>query len=202
MQSLTDRWKAANTLAKVGVVSVSSVLGLLLGCCFCTFALAAISPDQASLQPTLILTSDNALQGATATGRSTSTARASNTPKPAQNQSLATQTNIPTPTVGANTSGQGAKTATSTPGNTSVPPTNTSVPPTTAPTNTSVPTNLPVPTAQVAVCNCSGDTLNCGDFATHNQAQNCYAYCWEQVGYDVHGLDGNDNDGQACESLP
>lgn len=53
-----------------------------------------------------------------------------------------------------------------------------------------------------AVCSCSGDTLNCSDFSTHSQAQACYNYCFSLGRGDVHGLDGNDKDGLACESLP
>jgi hypothetical protein len=61
------------------------------------------------------------------------------------------------------------------------------------------PTQPPV----VAACDCfSGDTLNCGNFNSHAAAQACYDQCIADVGYDVHGLDGNDNDGLACESLP
>lgn len=55
---------------------------------------------------------------------------------------------------------------------------------------------------QSAVCSCSGDTLNCGDFSTHSQAQACFDYCRSLGLGDVHGLDGSDNDGLACESLP
>lgn len=51
-------------------------------------------------------------------------------------------------------------------------------------------------------CTCSANTLNCGDFATHAAAQAYYECCMVQVGSDVHGLDGSDNDGQACESRP
>lgn len=55
-----------------------------------------------------------------------------------------------------------------------------------------------------AVCDCfSGDTLNCTSFSTQRQAQACFDYCMQQVGRDVHGLDGGSNpDGVACESLP
>lgn len=52
-----------------------------------------------------------------------------------------------------------------------------------------------------AVCDCSGNNYNCGDFGSHNQAQSCYNYCLSVRGYDVHDLD-RDNDGSACESLP
>lgn len=61
------------------------------------------------------------------------------------------------------------------------------------------PTQPPPPPA--AVCDCSANIYNCGDFSSHNSAQACFGYCWEQVGYDVHRLDG-DNDGIACEDLP
>jgi micrococcal nuclease len=51
-------------------------------------------------------------------------------------------------------------------------------------------------------CNCTGPDLDCSDFATHAAAQACYDYC-VNAGYgDVFRLDGSDNDGQACESLP
>ncbi len=50
-------------------------------------------------------------------------------------------------------------------------------------------------------CECSSDSYNCKDFSTHAQAQSVYECCMTQVGYDVHGLDGDD-DGKACESLP
>ena len=68
------------------------------------------------------------------------------------------------------------------------------------------PTNTPIPTATnqplPAGCSiCSYDAYNCSDFNTQSQAQSCHDYCWQQVGYDVHGLDA-DNNGEACESLP
>lgn len=42
------------------------------------------------------------------------------------------------------------------------------------------------------------EDLNCDDFATQEEAQAVY----NQDPNDPHGLDGNDNDGIACESLP
>ena len=42
------------------------------------------------------------------------------------------------------------------------------------------------------------DTLNCDDFATQEEAQAEL----ERDPSDPNGLDGNDNDGRACESLP
>lgn len=48
-------------------------------------------------------------------------------------------------------------------------------------------------------CQCDDD-LDCGDFSTHIEAQNCYNYCWDVKGYDFHKLD-RDGDGLACEGL-
>ncbi len=53
-----------------------------------------------------------------------------------------------------------------------------------------------------ASCSCSANIYNCGDFTTHAEAQAIHDCCMAQVGYDVHKLDGTDNDGLACESLP
>ncbi len=53
-----------------------------------------------------------------------------------------------------------------------------------------------------ASCSCSANIYNCGDFTTHAAAQAVHDCCVAQVGYDVHKLDGTDNDGLACESLP
>ncbi|MEK7632240.1 MAG: thermonuclease family protein [Patescibacteria group bacterium] len=50
-------------------------------------------------------------------------------------------------------------------------------------------------------CSCSSNTYNCSDFSTHAAAQAVYDCCMAQVGSDIHRLDGNDNDGLACESL-
>lgn len=64
------------------------------------------------------------------------------------------------------------------------------------------PTPTPSPTPSTpAVCDCSGNIYNCGDFATQAAAQACYDYCVSLGCGDIHRLDG-DNDGQACESLP
>lgn len=54
---------------------------------------------------------------------------------------------------------------------------------------------------QQAVCSCSGDTLNCGDFSFHSSAQACFNYCISQGAGDIHGLD-KDGNNLACESLP
>lgn len=76
------------------------------------------------------------------------------------------------------------------------------------PTDTPLPTAVPLPTIPPAtatsapgVCSCSGDTLNCGDFSSHAAAQACFNYCVQQGAGDIHRLD-QDNDGDACESLP
>jgi micrococcal nuclease len=71
---------------------------------------------------------------------------------------------------------------------------------------------IPLPTASSggssgdsggnAPCNCGGPDLDCKNFKTHAAAQACYDYCVSQGFGDVFGLDGNDNDGLACESLP
>lgn len=51
-------------------------------------------------------------------------------------------------------------------------------------------------------CSCSSNSYNCGDFTTHAEAQAVHDCCVAQVGYDIHKLDGTDDDGLACESLP
>lgn len=53
-----------------------------------------------------------------------------------------------------------------------------------------------------AACNCSGPDLDCKDFSSHASAQACHDYCMSQGLGDLFRLDGNDNDGLACESLP
>jgi hypothetical protein len=50
-------------------------------------------------------------------------------------------------------------------------------------------------------CNCNGPDLDCSDFATQVEAQQCYEYCKSRGYGDVFRLD-TDNDGIACESLP
>ena len=47
---------------------------------------------------------------------------------------------------------------------------------------------------------CSSDIYDCTDFANQEIAQITYSRCMNEVGYDVHNLD-KDNDGKACESL-
>lgn len=55
--------------------------------------------------------------------------------------------------------------------------------------------------ASTSSCDCSGNTKNCSDFSTHDEAQACYESCLSSAGTDVHRLD-RDKDGEACESLP
>lgn len=64
---------------------------------------------------------------------------------------------------------------------------------------TSQPTSPPA--APAAVCDCSGDTLNCGNFSREADAQACFNYCVSIGRGDIHNLDGDAN-GRACESLP
>lgn len=70
--------------------------------------------------------------------------------------------------------------------------------------NTAVPTNTVIfilPTQAPSTggsCDCSGDTLNCGDFSSPSSAQACMDYCISIGRGDIHNLDGNAN-GLACE---
>lgn len=63
------------------------------------------------------------------------------------------------------------------------------------------PTYTPTTAAPEGCTVCTANVYNCSDFSTQAEAQACHDYCFEQVGYDVHQLDGDD-DGEACESLP
>jgi len=49
-------------------------------------------------------------------------------------------------------------------------------------------------------CDCESDSYHCADFATLDEAQDCFDYCWALRGFDVHGLDA-DGDRVACEGL-
>lgn len=60
----------------------------------------------------------------------------------------------------------------------------------------------PYPTKPPVVCTCTEDFVYyCSDFSTHLEAQRCFSYCMDKVGYDYHHLDG-DGDGSACELNP
>ena len=50
-------------------------------------------------------------------------------------------------------------------------------------------------------CGCESDRYECADFATHDEAEDCFDYCGTLRRLDVHELDG-DGDRVACEGLP
>ncbi|MBC7358450.1 Endonuclease YncB, thermonuclease family [Desulfacinum infernum DSM 9756] len=49
-------------------------------------------------------------------------------------------------------------------------------------------------------CACNRD-LDCRDFRTRSEAEQCFEHCLRLTGRDVHRLD-RDGDGRVCESLP
>lgn len=125
-----------------------------------------------------------------------------------------TRTDSPTPTAtwtpSATVTPTATRTSTSAPSATPTETRPAAPPPTATATRTQTPhpsatrTNTPSPTqtqVPAAPCQCTGDLYNCSDFDYHWQAQQCYDYCMQQAGYDVHRLD-SDKDGIACESLP
>ncbi len=69
------------------------------------------------------------------------------------------------------------------------------------PTNTAVFKPSPQPTQTGGVCNCK-ENYDCSDFKTQKAAQACFNYCGGSASYNFARLDGTDNDGKACESLP
>ncbi len=60
----------------------------------------------------------------------------------------------------------------------------------------------PKPVVTAPSCNCPAADLDCTDFDTQEEAQAMHDCCVATKGWDSHRLDGNDNDGLACESLP
>lgn len=65
--------------------------------------------------------------------------------------------------------------------------------------------NTPQPTATATMALlyiCDHDAYNCSDFSTQAAAQEVYNYCAVRGFGDIHGLDGNNDNGLACESLP
>lgn len=81
---------------------------------------------------------------------------------------------------------------------TAVPATAVPVPPTEAlpPTEASPPTEVPAPRPDVD----PGKNVNCSSFSGHSEAQAWWDY-WHARGFENPGrLDGNDNDGDVCES--
>jgi hypothetical protein len=99
---------------------------------------------------------------------------------------------VPSPVATSTSAPTATFTPTATPKGTIVPPTATA---TTQPTPTAI-NPMPGP------CPCEANTLNCSDFATQPEAQACHDHCEALGKGDIHGLDGNDDDGRACESLP
>ena len=74
------------------------------------------------------------------------------------------------------------------------PPAPTSIP-------TAIATVVPATPTPAAPCACTGNLYNCSDFPTQATAQGCFDWCMQEVGTDVHRLDGDGN-GIACESVP
>jgi len=59
------------------------------------------------------------------------------------------------------------------------------------------------PASSGAVCSCSGNTLNCGDFGgDDSKAQACMDYCISIGAGDIHNLDGHPTNGLACDGTP
>lgn len=160
------------------------VFALILALALVTLV-AAGEMDQFSYLPVVYRPPDTPTPTATSTATATLTATATAT---------ATSTLYPTTTSAPPTS-----TATLYPTTTSAPPTSTA---TLYPTSTSRPPTATATNSPPGGCSiCSYDAYNCSDFSYQSQAQACFNYCWQQVGYDVHRLDGDGN-GLACESLP
>lgn len=66
------------------------------------------------------------------------------------------------------------------------------------PPTTPTPAPSPMPSGNYT---CAYNAYNCSNFSTHAEAQAVFEACGGPAS-DIHGLDGNDNDGLACESLP
>jgi hypothetical protein len=149
--------------------------GIVTMICQVIFCVSLITPTTPTRTPTLDI---EAMKTALALSAQP-TPTASVTPIPTQTISItSTLTNTPLPTS-----------------------TNTAISLPTATIFISIlPGNQPTQPPQSAVCSCSSDSLNCGDFTTHSSAQACYNYCVSAGRGDIHSLDGN-NDGDACESL-
>ena len=88
------------------------------------------------------------------------------------------------------------------PQTTSAPQTTTATPVTTAaPSTSEVPQTTTVTETTAGIPANPGDTKNCSDFATYQEAKDWYDYYFPYYG-DVANLDGSDNDGLPCESRP
>ncbi|MFA6018568.1 MAG: thermonuclease family protein, partial [Patescibacteria group bacterium] len=103
-------------------------------------------------------------------------------------------------TTAADTSSQSSNTAPATDSTANAEPTTATTTTTETPTTTAP--VIPESASPTTSCSCSSNSYNCGDFSTHAEAQAVHDCCVAQVGYDIHKLDGTDNDGLACESLP
>lgn len=68
--------------------------------------------------------------------------------------------------------------------------------------STTLPETTTEPSAEVSTCRCDEDVnrYDCTDFANHSKAQACYDKCMEEIDFDLHFLD-DDDDGIACEGL-
>lgn len=85
--------------------------------------------------------------------------------------------------------------------NTPQPTATTAILSTPTPTATTV-ASTPTATATLQLLYiCDHDAYSCSDFATQAEAQTVYDYCVARGFGDIHRLDNN-NDGEACESLP
>lgn len=77
----------------------------------------------------------------------------------------------------------------------------------TQPTTTAIATageSTPMPTTDglsSSECDCAKD-YNCADFSTHDQALACFTSCGGTSSYNWSNLDGTDQDGNVCETLP
>lgn len=69
------------------------------------------------------------------------------------------------------------------------------------PTPTISPSRTPGPPPPAGCNTCSYNAYNCDDFQTQQDAQDCFEYCLDETGRDIHDLD-RDNDGVACEDRP
>jgi hypothetical protein len=184
--------KKSGCLARIGkglLIFCGIVIGLAV--------LAAILPKKptATAPKAGIILVPSATPADTATLAATEPATI--TPLPATATSPAPTSTIVPPT------STDAPTATPLPAATDIPlvPTDT---PISLPTDTppSVEASVPPTEAPQMLYICDHDAYNCSDFSTHAEAQAAFDYCSVNGFGDIHGLDGGDKDGMACESLP
>ena len=125
------------------------------------------------------------------TGATSTTAAVTTTVAPTTTSTTTTTTTTAAPITTTTTTTAAPTTTTTT---TTAAPTTTTTTTTAAPTTTTTTT-----TATTTIPPNPGDSKNCSDFSTHNQAQVWFNTYFPYYG-DVARLDGND-DGVACESL-